>query len=113
MFGLLLRAKFKTMSMAAAKAELEHDPSIKLIDVRTENEYYEGHLPGSINLPLNAAGDIEKIVSDKNAKLFIYCQSGRRSHNACSVFSKLGYTDVTNIGGITAWTGKIAKGIMK
>ena len=106
----LFESKTSALSMATAKEELERNPDIALIDVRSRQEYREGHIPGSINVPLDSAGNIEKVVPDKNTKVFVYCLSGGRSKSACSLFGRLGYTDVTNIGGISAWTGKIKRG---
>ena len=71
-----------------------------LIDVRTKEEYAEGHIPDSINLPLSHLDQILKEVPDKNTPLFVYCQSGSRSARAAKSMKKAGYSDVTNIGGI-------------
>lgn len=105
----LFQSKVATMPMSQAKTELEKDSSIKLIDVRTPQEYQSGHIKGSINVPLDHAQEIEEIVSDKNEKIFVYCLSGGRSQQASNYFSKLGYTDITNIGGIASWTGDLAR----
>ncbi|MEG0616124.1 MAG: rhodanese-like domain-containing protein [Oscillospiraceae bacterium] len=104
------KPKFNTISILSARESLAKDTSIILIDVRSNAEYNEGHIPNSINIPLDKADLIEKAVSDKQARLFVYCLSGARSRSACGAFTKLGYTDVTNIGGINAWQGKIERG---
>jgi rhodanese-related sulfurtransferase len=95
------------LSMDKAQMELENDKSIKLIDVRTPEEYHAGHIPGSRNIPLDRIGEIEKTVPDRDAKLFVYCLSGGRSASACAYLVRLGYTNVTNIGGIARWNGRI------
>jgi phage shock protein E len=76
-----------------------------LIDVRTKEEYKSGHIPGSINMPLN---QIEKIEIEKTKPLYVYCLSGSRSRSACSYLKKQGY-EVTNIGGIAGYKGRIVK----
>lgn len=108
MFGLFSK-KGNKMSMEKAKIELENDASILLVDVRTSEEYNSGHLPNSINLPLDVAHTITQVIENKDAKIFVYCLSGARSETARQMFTKLGYTDVTNIGGIQDWTGAIEK----
>ena len=95
------------LSMDKAQLELENDKTIHLIDVRSPEEYFEGHIPGSRNIPLNRIAEIEKAVPDRDAKLFVYCLSGGRSASACSYLVRMGYTNVVNIGGIAHWNGRI------
>jgi rhodanese-related sulfurtransferase len=93
--------------MDKARLELENDQSINLIDVRTPEEYLQGHIPGSRNIPLGRIHELETIVPNRDAKLFVYCLSGARSTNACSQLVRMGYTNVVNIGGIAHWNGRI------
>lgn len=93
--------------MDKARLELENDKSIHLIDVRSPDEYREGHIPGGRNVPLNRIHEIEKAVPDRDAKLFVYCLSGSRSASACAHLVRMGYTNVVNIGGIAQWKGRI------
>ena len=78
-----------------------------LIDVREVDEYKSGHIPGSKNMPLSRIDNIKNIVKDKNAKVFLYCLSGSRSSQAAGYMKHLGYSDVTNIGGIGRYTGPL------
>lgn len=103
------KPNFSYVSMPEAQTELSKDPSIRLIDVRTVEEYRAGHIPGSVNVPLDRIYEIERAVPDKSARLFVYCLSGARSRTASSMLASMGYTDVSNIGGITQWTGKIER----
>ena len=80
-----------------------------LIDVRTKEEYDQGHIPNSINLPLSELDQIVREVPDKNTPLFVYCQSGSRSARAVKSMKKAGYVDVTNIGGILYYHGSVEK----
>lgn len=101
----------QSLSMGSAAQELKKDGQIRLVDVRTEEEYREGHIPGSVNLPLNRITDIPRLVPDKDARVFVYCLSGGRSQVACAQLIRLGYTNVTNIGGISQWPGAVQKGV--
>lgn len=80
-----------------------------LLDVRNPEEYAAGHIPGSVNLPLPAIAEASERIADKSTPLFVYCLSGGRSSSAVSALEKMGYTNLTNIGGIRAWRGEIEK----
>lgn len=80
-----------------------------LLDVREEDEYEEGHVPGSVNLPLSRIAEAEKVLTDKTAKLYVYCRSGARSAKACMVLKEAGY-DAVNIGGMLDYTGEVKTG---
>ena len=80
-----------------------------LLDVRTPEEYRTGHVPGSKNLPLQAIGGADDLLAHKQVPLFVYCQSGARSRRAAEALRSMGYTNVTNIGGIAAYTGKVER----
>ena len=83
-------------------------PDVVVLDVRTAEEFAEGHLPGAINIDVKESNFLEKAVrtlpSDK--KIAVYCRSGRRSAQAAEQLASKGY-QVTNLkGGIIAWKGK-------
>jgi len=101
------KAGCANLSMDKARLELDNDPSIRLIDVRTPEEYGAGHIPGSRNVPLNRIQEIGKAAPDRDAKLFVYCLSGARSASACAQLARMGYTNVFDIGGIARWNGRI------
>jgi phage shock protein E len=81
-----------------------------LLDVRTKEEYESGHIENSQNIPLQQIEKVIAKITDKNTPLFVYCQSGARSSSATSALKQMGYQDVTNIGGIGSYTGKVVKG---
>lgn len=84
-----------------------HDtPNARLIDVRTPQEYKEGHIPESLNIPLDDLGRIRKKVKDRNTPLYVYCFSGARSRQATGQLEAMGYTRVTNIGGYRQYKRK-------
>ena len=78
-------------------------PGACLLDVRTPEEYAQGHIPGSVNQPLD---QIEQISVEKGTPLFVYCYSGARSSQACMWLRQNGY-DATNIGGISDYRGPL------
>lgn len=80
-----------------------------LLDVRTKQEYIEGHIPESRNIPLQRIVNIDSTIIDKDTPLYVYCYSGSRSSQAVELLKKLGYTNVTNIGGISSYSGKIER----
>ena len=80
-----------------------------LLDVRTPQEYAQGHIPGSRNIPLQELGSTDKVVNHKETPLFVYCLSGGRSRQAAAVLKQMGYTNVTNIGGIADYNGKVER----
>ena len=78
-----------------------------LLDVRTPEEYAEGHIPGGKNLPLQDIDKAAVIIDNKDTPLFVHCLSGTRSRQAAAALKQMGYTNVTNIGGIGAYHGKV------
>ena len=71
-----------------------------LIDVRTKEEFEEGHVPNSINIPLDQIESIVDIVPDTDSTLLLYCQSGRHCYSCQSVLD-LGYKVIFDLGGIS------------
>lgn len=90
------------------KRAMDNRENFVILDVRTRDEYQEGHIKGSILLPVDEVKEkVTKILSDKDQKLYIYCRSGGRSAKAASEMKKLGYTNVHNMqGGMMAWENK-------
>ena len=90
-------------------AVYNNTPGAVLLDVRTPQEYGEGHIPESINVPLQALDKVRSVVENKDTKLFVYCYSGARSSQAAAALGQMGYTNVRNIGGIAAYHGKVER----
>ncbi len=80
-----------------------------LLDVRTPQEYSEGHIPESKNVPLQTLDKIRTVVENKDTELFVYCYSGARSRQAAAALGQMGYTKVNNIGGISSYRGKVER----
>lgn len=93
-----------------AKKQIDSGENIVIIDVRDENEFARGHIENAINIPLTAlSAEIEKVVPNKEQKIFVNCLSGGRSKIATSDISSKGYTKVFDIGGINSWEYEITK----
>ena len=100
---------FKQPDIHQGVEQYNATPGAVLLDVRTPQEYAQGHIPGSKNIPLQTLHDAEGAIQDKGTPLYVYCQSGARSSQAASLLRRMGYTNVTNIGGIAAWRGKVER----
>ena len=81
-----------------------------ILDVRTPEAFYEGHIEGARSFPLAGIQSILTRIPRRDAPLFVYCLSGARSAQACRVLGQLGYSNVTDMGGITRWSGPVVAG---
>ena len=82
-------------------------PGAVLVDVRSSREYREGHIPGSLNLPLEIIDSAPSVLKDREAPLYVYCYSGARSAQAARVLVSMGFRNVKNIGGIASYSGPV------
>lgn len=98
---------FRLPDVNQGVADYHRTPDSLLLDVRTPQEYQEGRIPGSQNIPLQTIVQIHEIAEQKDTPLFVYCRSGARSRQAASLLQNMGYTNVSNIGGIATYTGKL------
>lgn len=98
-----------TTDINAGVAKYKTTDGAVLLDVRTVAEYRDGHIDGSVNLPLDKISSIENTVKNKNTPLYVYCYSGSRSGQAVSYLKKIGYTKATSIGGISSYRGKVMR----
>ena len=100
---------FKQPDIHKGLKEYAQTENAVLLDVRTPREYREGHIPESINIPLQTIDKVTSIAENKDAALFVYCYSGARSRQATVMLQHMGYTKVQNLGGITAYQGKVER----
>lgn len=101
---------YKQMTMEEAKEVIEKESGFVILDVRTREEFSEGHIPGAINLANEDIGEEEiPQLPDKDQQILVYCRSGNRSRQASNKLAKLGYSNVVDIGGILDWDGEIEK----
>ena len=95
--------------MQSGLETMRNTPRALLVDVRTPEEYQAGRIPGSVNVPLQSLDRISGKVDNKDRPLFVYCQSGGRSRQAVPMLKNMGYSSVTNLGGIAAYRGKVER----
>lgn len=87
-----------------AKQIIDSETEHTILDVRTDEEYAEGHIPGAILIPdYEIEQKAPEILTDKDRTILVYCRSGNRSKAASEKLVQLGYTDVREFGGIIDW----------
>ena len=102
-------ASYQKISPEKAKYMMEHEV-VKIVDVRHEEEYREGHIPGAVLVTNETIGDtLPEELPDKKAVLLVYCRSGVRSKLASQKLVRLGYENVYDFGGIINWPYEIEK----
>ena len=86
-------------------AELVNDTNVVVLDVRTAEEFKDGHLEGAVNIDYKQGDFVEQAVVKlpKESTIAVYCRSGRRSAGAAELLAKEGYRVVNMKGGIIAW----------
>lgn len=88
----------------------ENEEDTFIIDVRELDEYEEGHIINSINIPLSIIGSINDVPEiNKDSKIIVYCRSGNRSKSAQARLNSMGYTNVYDMGGILDWPYTVYK----
>ncbi len=97
----------KRNSMDEGMERYRNTPGAVLIDVRSPEEFARGHIPGSINLPIQALRNAEEHLENPESPIFVYCQSGARSSRAAKMLQIMGYAQVTDLGGIGGYSGKL------
>ena len=82
------------------------DESFVILDVRTPEEFAQGHVPGAINIPHDKLGDrIAELMGDKNKDVVLYCRSGRRAVLAADTLKAGGFTKLLHLeGDMQQWT---------
>lgn len=99
----------RTLRAEEFRQELESSSNRLLIDVREPHEFKDGYIPGAKNIPLSQFNRrLAEIPQDKD--LLLYCRSGMRSKQAARILGKNGYSKLAHLqGGMSAWSGKVAK----
>jgi len=100
---------FKQPDIHKGLEEYAQTENAVMLDVRTPQEYGDGHIPGSRNVPLQTIDKVTSVAENKDTALFVYCHSGARSRQATAMLQRMGYRDVRNIGGIAAYQGKVER----
>lgn len=99
---------YTQIDQETAKAMMVADDGHVVVDVRRQDEYDAGHIPGAILIPNESiACDSPEALPDYDQIILIYCRSGRRSKEAAQKLASMGYRNVYEFGGIIDWTGDI------
>lgn len=98
-------AEYRRITAEEAKAMMTANPGARILDVRTEAEFLQGHIPGAELLPNeNIGAEPPSQLPDFHETLLLYCRSGQRSRDAAQKLVAMGYTAVYDFGGINGWT---------
>lgn len=101
---------YDLISPEEAKTLMDTETDYIILDVRTAEEYAEGHIPNAVNLDHeDVPSQAEAMLPDKDALILVYCRSGRRSKIAADALVELGYTNVKEFGGIIDWPYEVVK----
>ena len=97
-------AVYMNITAEEAKQIMDTEEGYIILDVRTQEEYDEGHIPGDIVISHEEIAEkAEGVLTDKNQLILVYCRSGRRSKQASEALLELGYTNIKEFGGIIDW----------
>lgn len=102
---------YMQISMDEAMEMMETEEDYIILDVRTMEEYKEGHIPEAICVPNETIGENEiEELPDKEQMILVYCRSGNRSKQAAAKLAEQGYTQIYEFGGIIDWPGEVVAG---
>ena len=95
---------YQQITQEEAKKMMDTEEVI-ILDVREQDEYDSGHIPGAVLLPVGTIdGDTAaEVIPEKDSTVLVYCRSGNRSKTASSTLAELGYTNICEFGGINTW----------
>ncbi len=101
-------AAYKQIDQESAKEMMAKDDGHVIVDVRRQDEYDSGHIPGAILIPNESIeSDPPEALPDLEQIILVYCRSGNRSKQASEKLASMGYTHIYEFGGINTWTGEI------
>ncbi len=101
---------YEQISQNDAKTIMETEVGYTILDVRTKEEYEDGHIKNAICIPVETISEsISETLPDKNQLILVYCRSGNRSKKASQKLADLGYTNVKEFGGINTWEDPLEK----
>ena len=97
-------AVYVNITAEEAKEIMDTQEGYIILDVRTREEYDQGHIPGATQISHEEIAEkAEKVLTDKDQLILVYCRSGRRSKIAAEILVDLGYTNIKEFGGIIDW----------
>ena len=97
-------AAYLNITAEEVKQIVDNEEGYIILDVRTQEEYDEGHIPGAVVISHEEITEkAENVLTDKEQLILVYCRSGRRSKIAAEALVELGYTNIKEFGGIIDW----------
>lgn len=98
-------ASYQQITAEEAKSMMEEQPDAVILDVREQDEYDAGHIPGAVLLPVGTIDEetAASVIPEKDTVVLVYCRSGNRSKTASQALVDLGYTQIYEFGGIKDW----------
>ena len=103
-------AVYVKITAEEAKQIMDSEEGYIILDVRTQEEYDQGHIPGAIVISHEEIAEkAEDVLTDKDQLILVYCRSGRRSKLAAEALVELGYTNIKEFGGIIDWPCEVEK----
>ena len=102
---------YMKITMEQAQNLMKTEENYIILDVRREDEFAAGHIPGAVLLPNETitAETAAEVLPDPEQMILVYCRSGSRSKQAAAKLADLGYSDIREFGGILDWPGEIEK----
>ncbi len=105
---MIRQAAYSQITPEEALEMMEKDDGHVIIDVRTQEEYDEGHIPDAVLIPNETiASEPPAELPDKDQIILIYCRRGNRSKDASQKLADMGYTNIYEFGGIETWEGEV------
>ena len=102
---------YQQISGLEALAIMAQSEDYIILDVRTQTEFEEKHIPGAICIPNETIGsEPPPELPNRDQLIFVYCRSGNRSKQASEKLSAMGYTNIVEFGGINSWPGETVSG---
>ena len=103
-------AAYMNITAEEAKQIMDSEDGYIILDARTQEEYDQGHIPGAIVISHEEIAEkAEKVLTDKDQLILVYCRSGRRSKIAAEALVGLGYTNIREFGGIIDWPYEVER----
>lgn len=109
------KAKEKAVSVnkitaAEAKVMIDGGEDLVILDVRTQEEYDQGHIENAVLIPdTEISAKAPTVLADQNQTILVYCRTGRRSAEAAKKLVDLGYTHIYDFGGIVDWPYEVVE----
>ena len=104
-------ASYQQITAEEAKSMMEEQADAVVLDVREQDEYDGGHIPGAVLLPVGTINEdtAAAVIPEKDTAVLVYCRSGNRSKTASQALADLGYTQIYEFGGIRDWPYEVER----